>query len=623
VDISGGTEGTGPLPSDVEIVDVWSRTQPKYRIRAAVFLAVCFVLFAGLCAFTHWLRVADAFDFSLSSYLSPFRFWGGQTQNLNDFLRYPINVEQRPIHGIVLGLLVASIVATPILVSILYRFVAALPFVAAVLIFAHLPWMSITLLCGCILASVRPFRMKFRFGSAVLGILPVVLYLILATQNKGEAADLPGSPAQRSLLIAPWLLSLLGTSAMLASVLTLAKLVKYRPGVIAPVIAVTFATPAILFYRYVGVDELEYRVLETRFGPQSAMFRPTGDWRPTVGRFIAQQWTSSGSRYAPDDELLAVWSGNVAGLHERVLQRMWREFLAERAAAYEACRQFISDYPDSRFVPAVLYLQARVMDTRIDERAMLGEMRRELYTDFPHTQSEQAWTALASGYPDSPFAAAAVVRLAQLKLRQGDVDTAYSLLESKHTPGSAQAGAAATSQPGLRSLLGRDVPASESLSFDAGSFEREAERWRELIAANRDDPVFGNEPLAVLASLDARRPGYTGALLRTALQFTNSKLYDNLIVAWSAAQLGRHDRETCLSACTRFFTEGDALAEAMFRLANIEVQSVGEGSTESRQRGIERMRDVATRFADTYWGEVAKDRLRMLAPSEDQLALSH
>ncbi|MBP9027351.1 MAG: hypothetical protein KBH81_14550, partial [Phycisphaerae bacterium] len=80
-------------------------------MRAALLLFLNLLLFSGLCIFIHWLHVARAFDFSWRSYIEPLKFWGEQAQTLNDFVIYPISVEQNLMHGVVLGLLVASIVA--------------------------------------------------------------------------------------------------------------------------------------------------------------------------------------------------------------------------------------------------------------------------------------------------------------------------------------------------------------------------------------------------------------------------------------------------------------------------------------------------------------------------------
>lgn len=611
---AGGNHGqTAEPPAAAEpIVDVWSRTAPKYRIRSVLLLGATFALFSGLCVFTNWLHQAELFEFSPASYVAPFKFWGPTTQNLNDFLRYPISVEQRPMHGVVLGLLVASIVAVPILVSILYRFPFAMPFVAAVLIFAHLPWMSLTLLGGCVLASVRPFRMSFRFGSALLGMLPVVLYLYLATWDPPDQS-LPASPGERSRLIMPWILAILAACLMMAAVLVLARIVDFRPGAIAPIMGLMFATPAVIFYQHVGRDELAYRVLETEFGPTSARFRPVSDARPMIRR-MTWDVTSPDLNLPFENELTRVWGGRPEGWHDLVIRRMWRRFLADRAETYEACSRFIADHRDSRYVPNVLYIQSRILDTRLDEQELRLSMRRELYSDFPHGQSEPHWTALLHQYPDSPLAFAAGLRLAELRLRVGDVDGALECLDrlASNADGGTRGGAA--SQPARRSWFGAEAPES-SLAFDPRPHRFGADRLRDLIMANRDDPLYGNEPLKALAALDRRREGYLDALLRLASEYRGGLLYDNLMVRWAAAQRDMRDRYTCLAACAEQFSAGDALPEAIYQLAELEIQKLAEQESGKRATGINRLRELVARFENTCWGRVARERLDLLQPA--------
>lgn len=599
------------------IVDVWSRTAPKYRRRAAIFLAICFMLFAGLCVFMHWLHFATAFDFSWSSYFAPLRFWGPRTQTLNDILRYPISVEHAPVHGVVLGLLVGSIVAVPILVSILYRIKAALPFIAAVLVFAHMPWMSFTLLCGCILASVRPFRMNFRYGSALLGMCPVLIYLYLAAWNVGDQSAVSTTPADRTLMIGPWVLAILSACAMTAAVLLIARIVDFRPGVIAPIIAITFATPAIIFHKYVGRDELDYRVLEARVGPKTASFLAARDAREIVLDYIEHKGVSIGGRERRifNDVLTAAWQESPS-LREFALQAMWRPLMANRAAAYEACNRFIAAHPDSKYIPNVLYIQARTMDTRLDEPELLRNARREVYNDFPHVQSEEIWAALLSKRPNSPLAIAAALRLAQLRLRAGKVDQTLELLAQVDVRGDPAPSAAAATQPALRALLSAPPPES-SLEFDSEPYIFEAGRLRELIDANRDDPLYGNKPLIDYAALDPRREHYYDQLLTQAARIPQGLLYDNLIAAWAAGRRDVAERHRVLEACLERFAGADSVPQMLYQLAELEIQSLAESDPDSRANGIRRLRQLAERFPATRWGEKARRRIALLMPASD------
>jgi len=596
-----------PLPPRV-ITNVWSWTQRKYRVRAVLLLVLNLVLYCGLCIFTHWLHVGQPFQFTLSAYLEPLRFWGPQTQNLYDFILYPIRVDQTPVYGVIIGLLFAAIVAVPISVAILYRFRNALPFCAAVLVFAHLPWMALTLAGSCILASVKPFRMSFRYGSALLGMLPVLLYLYLATRGTTESLGASFSPERKLLLAAPWLLAILAACTMLAVIIFIARIVNYRPDAVSPVMAVMFATPAILFHAYIGVDELAYRVLEQEYGPRSKRFEPVQDASDRIRAYV-HEWTNPDRAAEPQRAtLLAIWGADPqeqAAVKHLISNRLFLELLHDRQAAYEACREFIADHPTSRFVPEVLYIQARALDTRLDELRLVGKSaQRELYTDFPHVQSEAVWTNLLTQYPHSPFAVAAGLRVAQLRLRRGDVDGALRAL--------GQAIARAEEKTDPRAL---PSPRRETtLDFEPEPYVAEALRLRELILANRDDPRYGVAPLCELAALDPHRPGYRDQLALLAARYPDSLLYDNIAVRWACAAPDRKQRAEKLAACIENFPDGDALPEALFQRAELETQTREPGEEAQRARGLARFRELATRFGHTEWGKRAAERLRMVEP---------
>lgn len=615
----GGPRPTtgGPSPAAKDYVTVWSRTEPKYRVRAVLLLVLTWALFSGLCVFTHWLHVARPFDFSWDSYAAPLKFWGEQTQNLNDFVLYPINVEQNPIHGVVLGLLVASIVAVPISVAILYTFPYALPFAAAVFVLAHMPWMGITLVLCCLLASVKPFRLSFRFGAALVGMLPVILYLLLASRGTPAQVGAYASPDQRLMLAAPWVLAVIAACGMLAAILGISWLVNYRPGAVAPVMAVMFATPAVLFHLHVGTDEVSYRVLESRHGPRSDRFAPrdvTAHMLETLGA-----WLEDPQHH---DLLMNIWAGQTDSLlavQQRVAHAQWREFLADRRAAYEECGEFIANYPKSRYVPNVLYIQARFLDARIDPttlRPPRRTLRRELYTDYPHVQSEDTWLALIKGHPDSPLSIAARLRVAQLRLRRGDVGGAEELLADLSTRATAHAAPPGATQPAARLRLGGSPPES-SLAFDPQPYLRDARRLLELIQANRDDPRYGTAPLQALAGLDPHRPRYREQLLTLAHRYPDSLLHDNLLVLWAEGAPEPQERAAALAACVRRFPAGDAVAQALFVLGEIDLQARGADQEARRQSGRARLADVAERFPHTCWGREAAERLRLTPTGGD------
>ena len=597
-------------PALAGIDNVWARAEGRHRYRALALLLANWVLFCGLCVFTHWLHVGSPFNFAFYTYVEPLRFLGLQTQNLYDFVLFPISVDQTPIHGVVIGLLIASIVAVPISVSILYRFRSALPFIAAVLVFAHLPWMAITLVASCVLAAVRPFRMSFRFGSALVGMLPVLLYLFLATRGPTEPLSASVSPERKLLLAGPWVLAIIAACTMMAVIIFIAYVANYRPGAVALVMAVMFATPAILFQTSVGMDELQYRVLESKYGPRSERFQPVQDATDTILGML-HEWTNPDKEREPRRRALhAVWNADPEeqfALKRRVSRRLLLDLMDDRREAYEACKEFIADHPTGRYVPCALFIQARALDTRLDERTLIGEQaQRELYTDFPNVESEPIWTNLLTEYPRSRLAVAARRRVAQLRLRKGDVDGALAAL----TPPAR----AETDQPARAQPLLHARPPESSLEYEPDQDLFEAECLRELIIANRGDPKYGVAPLQALAALDPHRQGYRDQLLRLAQQYPDSRLCDNFFVRWAGAAPNREERAAKLQACIERFPTGDALPEAMFELADLEMQAPGTGNEARRAAGNAHMRALVERFPQSCWARRATERLRILDP---------
>src|SRR5262245_61038433 len=197
-----------PTSTEAPIIDVWSRTAPKYRIRAILLLAVNVLLFSGVCNFAFWLRSGERFAPLMPGYrdqlIQTTQFTGDGGVSLGSLLLEPINVQEVPMQIPILGLLVGALTSVPILVAILYRFWSSIPFLLAVALLAVMPWLAITLLFSCVIAAVRPFRTRFRFMSALAGLVPIVIYFVLAWRGSAEMLAGQIYPYERIRFIAPW-----------------------------------------------------------------------------------------------------------------------------------------------------------------------------------------------------------------------------------------------------------------------------------------------------------------------------------------------------------------------------------------------------------------------------------
>jgi TolA-binding protein len=507
---------TLPQPGDPVIIDVWSRTAPKYRRRAVLMLTALVILFAGLCCFTYWLRTGNIWPGPLDAYrnlmmrsINP----SGATQiTLSSFLSAPISVREVPIHSVIMGLLLATLSSIPILVVILYRFPSAVIFAVMVGVVAAMPWLGLTILLGCGLASIKPFRFTFRYASAMLGLIPVGIYFVTASwEPRGSAVK---HIEHEALLYAPWVLAILSSCVICALALAVARLINYRPGGITPILAIFFAVPVILFYWQVGRDELDYRILENEIQTGSSAMFSTVDIAAEAHRQTVKQWSKSSK-----DSFDKLLEHRIARLKAQAI------LLSEtnRAVAAARCDQFIEHFPASRYVPNVLFLKGQALDQRLNFDILETQKRAEYRCDIPCLASMSTWQTIEERFPGDDLASVALLKLAILRARDGALDSAIELLDRLSYRFGVAPASSQPVKPSTReriTLFQRSHP-SERLGVDQAVVTLQGRRLRELLASCRDDSsrpadeIFhlqGNKspvhPAQLLMRLDSADPHY-------------------------------------------------------------------------------------------------------------------
>jgi outer membrane protein assembly factor BamD (BamD/ComL family) len=573
--VVGGAEEVAPR-------DVWRWTSPKYRIRTVGLLLLNAGLFAGLGFFAFWLRTGAYGPFSQEGYWHA--WWRvfdptkEQQVTLMDFLVKTIPVDQVPIMTLIMGLLLASMTAIPILVSMLYRFPFSLIFTAIIAFVAVFPWLAITVTFCCFLARWRPFRFQFRFATALLALLPVVLYYALATRNADVLEHL--SPVELAKLYIPWVLALIAACTVMGVVLGIARLVNDRPGAIAPLMAVLFALPIALFEIKVGRDELYYRIIEQEFGPGSTShFADRMDADDTIRKIADRRWEQGGrkaNRAAVEEQVkvLLQFQFNTlrADWDEQSLENM-ADFAEQQYEAVHACETFLKRYPASPYCPNVLFLQGRALDMRIDHELFQRKGILRHYDDFPSMASRPVWERLVENYPRSVFSRVGMCRLGLLRARSGDVDGAEAILKqlaresAESVRQSTQPEAASTWR---KLLAGRGT--SQRLGVSTADIGMQGQKLLALISQNRD-PQQKDLALRVLLSLDPHDPMYAQNL-RQLLKDIDKKypltlLKDNIEVAVATAQPSQSLRIKALEACVQKLARqagSDAFPQAQYEL---------------------------------------------------------
>ncbi len=594
--------------------DVWSRVGRKYRTRASILLAVDLVLFLGLCLFTYWLRTGS-FPFHSQEYFSlllrSFKVSGTDTVSLTDMLMWPISVERTPLQVVILALVMAALVSVPVLVSILYRFPYALPFAAMVALVAVMPWLGITGIGACALASLRPFRMGFRFGSAILGLVPFAIYLYLSTRSTGGPP--PGAtPLEQFKLYTPWGLSLMVACFNLAVVLLIASIVGYRPGAIAPVLAILFAVPVVLFEAKIGHDELYYSVVEANYGPTSF-----GSFRSeNLAQFIQKE---------PEAEQVYIDKFLAARVSLEEVQRQWRlglpaidplrqkvEALAladteqDRIETILHTAKFIADFPESRRVPAALYLQGRAMDTQLDVVRLRSEGTVSFYDDFPSTISTSVWGSLAVSYPGHPLASVAMYKMAVQFVRQGKPDEAVEQLRNVLALAEQRRTRPAPLTEGWFALLMPSPPEVEVLGVEVEDVALQARQLMERIQANGHDPRYGAIPLALLTRMDPHNPQYRDNLAWLDSRYPESTLRDNLRLL---GVLTLHSVSVRIEELTQHlatFPGQDSIPQATYELGQLLEQDT------RFEDAMVQYGALLGRFPGSIWSDLAAQRMAVL-----------
>ncbi|NLX12729.1 MAG: hypothetical protein GXY44_03630 [Phycisphaerales bacterium] len=613
------------------IRDVWQWKGRKYRIRSIVLLLFNAILFAGLGVFAFWLRTGiytPLFERGYWDHWMGMFDWTREHQNtLIDFLIYPIPVSQVPMMMIISALVMASLTAIPILVSLLYRFRFSLIFIFIVGFVAVLPWLAIMLTLCCALARWWRLQYSFRYATAVVAMLPLLLYYTFATRNTLLSSHLP--PMELAKLYVPWVMAFVASCAVMAIVLTIARIVNYRPGAIAPLMAILFATPVILFEAEVGRDELYYRMLEYRFGPTSKVhFVDNVDATPAIRQIALTRLEEIKDPRATLDSVMEqvrlalVFQlapmqvrAEYARLVEQVALEHSAAFAEEQAEAQRMAERFRIRFPHSRYLPNALYIEGRAIDLRVDREFFLKNLMIRHYQDFPNMASRPIWRELYLRFPDSPLASVAGLRLAILTTRapEGSVDEAINLLD--HVIERWSEGTGGTKPPedvgGLRGFFAKR-PASDRLDVDPISIAQQARELRHLLVNNRD-PEQNDRALKELFSFNPMSPYFTRNLrnLLAAIQRGDlrSQLDDNIELRIALAEPSRSLRIAAIEKCVEKLARrenSDALPRALYELGN--AYQFDNRLDDARLV----YRKLLEQFPKTPWAQEAERRIAVL-----------
>ncbi len=293
---------------------------------------------------------------------------------------------------LVVALLWAVMLFVPILTAVLYRLIFALLTVLIVAVIGHAPVLAFALAIGCVIASQTSLRSDMPFLAVLIALVPVGMYLYFFGFSDSQMAQI--LPLQRWVLTGPSLLAMVLAVLAAAVVLALAKLTRFKAGVIWPVLALMTAVSMTLFYQRIGLDELRYAQIAENLATGDMVFQPT-----TLESYASHH--------------------DLKGLNPQTMRDHIQEDLTQRSQRLtRQCLDFLWQHRQSDRNAAVLWIQAQCSSVQLDVPSFqAGRIRYS--AAFASPASEELWQKLAMEYSTSPHAALAQWRLGQLALRRG------------------------------------------------------------------------------------------------------------------------------------------------------------------------------------------------------------
>lgn len=372
-------------------------TEPLLRSaprRTLVFVTVNLLLFAAANVFRTYLATGGWSAFSAEAY------YRDLVAPLGESLLHPLSVLSHPWMILVNGLLLAAALLTPIIAAALYRLEVAMLLVLVVAALGHAPLLAAALAVGCVMTARTPLRSDASFLAFVLGLLPAGIYLFFFGLSDAQAVQV--LPLQRWVLAGPLLIAVVAAVLGAAAVLALARVTRFRAGVIFPVLAVILAASGVLFYTQVGPDELDYELIVQPLAAGDLVFQPVKlDSRAELAR-----------------------------MDEQTMEKRLRgEMRRRQERLIDECDQFLMRHRKSSRAASVMWIRAQCQSLDLDIPALRAGTIRYSATAASKV-SLATWRRLAEQYAPAPQAALGHWRLGQLALRQGDASAGDSELHA-------------------------------------------------------------------------------------------------------------------------------------------------------------------------------------------------
>lgn len=554
--------------------------------------------------------------------------------------REPVDIQFRPELILILGGMLALLVLVPVAMSILYGKRGGFLLATVALLLGPSFWLALPLFLSVWIAGGWTLRMTSKIASAILACAPMWIFYLLYSRAPSRL-PLPSSYYMPAL-------AAMALSAALIIVLFLAlRPLKWNARWAGIALCILCALPIAAYKLVVGEDEIAYFRLAHEYGLESARFegesgakiveRLEEDDRRQEEKEKAEKATRTPARSdvippAPEDERqIRQGKRNIRKLQMAVELEQKTAMLKKETV--EQCRAFLADYPDSRHKVDVIYTMIWASDMKVDTSALRQQDPANLPIRFDSSRihglgdgqggqaeladSRQLCQELLRDYPDSPYAIAARVKLADDQARSGDIAGAvarYDQVLARYGP---QVDARLEGLENL-SLLANLLDVGQRRRDEArqqlvDTWFRIAERDQAFLVENSDCPRCGNAQLMAYLAI----PLFQAAsikeddLKKILAACPDCKLADNVAYELALLQAGVQKRMAALEDVPRRYAGTDGAAQALYALADIE-QMLEGNRIENMQRAMTHYRQIERDYPKSYLARLVGLKIREL-----------
>ncbi|MBN1844770.1 MAG: hypothetical protein JW810_03740 [Sedimentisphaerales bacterium] len=569
--------------------------------------------------------------------------WSGRSvsSNLIEQVLTPLNIFHYPAYIAVLGLLLALVCAVPILTAQMYNILYALPFVLVALFLGTDRIFALCLLVSCLAVSFEPLRFKSKFVSAVLCLVPELLYWAIFSGPNPQT-----DPLRWAVMYAPWSLAFLASVMIFGIVLAIGHFVRYRPGVLTPTFGLILAGVVIVFHVWIGMTERDFQAYVFSNRPDRVQERFKQDITALLEEEKAQRLAAESylNPQGVENLLQLEWQAAFSPAYLQAqtpsapageptpAQRKARNFLLAKWEAQLHIERFIQKYPHHRRVADSLYYQALLEDLKPDVRALRNEKRLRLYDEIPSENAEPIWrellrtaadheTAIEARWRIATLAAAALPETpaepfqfdASLALLQ-EAKTRCQVLLDQRQEQTRQEAASAGWLLDMSEIFQSPQP---TLTRDKllSLYERIGLLQTLLDKENRQGHVVHERRLAEFVRLDPQQLDYETRLKALTLDAPQpDPLIDNIELAQAMLIAEIDSRRDALTQIVRRYPERDGGIQAMLQLAQVLLEKYNQSDHDSdrhllRTRGQELLQRVITLRPDSFLAHQAQQLL--------------